>query len=70
MLLGDHCFKKNLALSKYNHAVIYVPSMMRTTCHPGDMVLLACDGIFEQTNCEKVAKKSRPAFLRCEGSLI
>nr|CCC90906.1 unnamed protein product [Trypanosoma congolense IL3000] len=45
---GDFSFKRKEALDDYNqHKVIAVPDVTTHVCQQGDVIILACDGVFE-----------------------
>lgn len=54
--IGDFYYKNQKEKLAHEQKVIAVPDIMQATAHPGDTLLLACDGIFEQLDNEAVAK--------------
>ncbi|KAG8341743.1 putative Protein phosphatase 2C Stage II sporulation protein E (SpoIIE) [Trypanosoma vivax] len=50
---GDISFKSNAALSYYQQKVTAVPDVTKFTCQAGDILILACDGVFEGTFCNE-----------------
>uniref|UniRef100_A0A0G4GH77 protein-serine/threonine phosphatase n=1 Tax=Chromera velia CCMP2878 TaxID=1169474 RepID=A0A0G4GH77_9ALVE len=53
---GDPGFKQNKNLPQSEQKVIPVPDFTETICKPGDVLVLACDGIFEDTTTETVTE--------------
>jgi len=65
---GDSRHKRNNSRGLHQQAVIATPDISTTTARQGDVLLLACDGVFEQLTEDQVASFVREE-LRREGPL-
>lgn len=52
---GDMCYKNRADLPENAQWIICIPDIKEETALPGDVILLACDGIYEQLSWNDVA---------------
>jgi len=60
--IGDWTYKNNASKSAEEQKVIAVPEIRNITCEAGDMLLIACDGIFEQMSNEDACTLVHTAY--------
>lgn len=52
---GDHCFKADASIPPEKQKVSPLPEIYEFTCLPGDVIILACDGVFDVLTSAEVA---------------